>query len=366
MKFRSFSFLAAAGASAFLTGCGPYNTPEYKEVKASETAFVFPLEGDAKNQSALVSEDFLNHNKIAERRILIPKRQNSTGRLWYDYEWIPTIRVLVVDRAPVTVKWDSPRANSGNGIWVESSDSIGFSTGFSVSAYVKEADAAKFLYNYASSSLQEVLDSAVRARVQRDVASVAAKYKIDDLRDRKNEILATIEADVVPFFEKTGITITTIGQFGGFTYENNDIQVAIDKTFIAQQEKTVSAAQLAAQGDKNKRIELEAIAVAEAAKTKAAGEAEGKKLIYRAEADGKALGFTAEAGGITAVNEALAKANQNPQLLELKRIEVDLEKARRWNGAMPNWYWSGSGDKGNGLILNLDTSKVNAAPAGEK
>lgn len=342
-------------AAALLCGCKPYNVPEYKEVKASETAFVVPLEDDAKNQSKFDSKAFLDSHMVFEKRILIPKREVQVGRMWWDVEYIPVVRVLSVDRSPVTVKWVSEHSGQGNGIWVESSDSIGFSTGFSVSAYVKENEAALFLYNYSGGSLEKTLDTEVRARVQRIVAQVAAKYNIDDLRSKKNEILGEIEKDVVSFFEKKGITITTIGQFGGFTYENNDIQTAIDKTFIAQQEKVVAAAALAAQGDKNKRVESEAIGLAEAAKTKAGGEAEGKLLIYKAEAQGKKLTAEAEASGISSVNKALADANGNPQLIELRRVEVELEKARRWNGSVPSWVW---GDKAsNGMILNIDPSR---------
>ena len=51
----------------------------------------------------------------------------------------------------------------------------------------------------------------------------------DLLGPRKVELIATVKEDVVPFFAERGIEVTTIGQFGGFRYENPKIQEAIDQ-----------------------------------------------------------------------------------------------------------------------------------------
>ena len=55
--------------------------------------------------------------------------------------------------------------------------------------------------------------------------------------------------DNAPEEKERGITITTIGQFGGMTYENTKIQDAIDQVFISQQEKERAAAALATAAD---------------------------------------------------------------------------------------------------------------------
>lgn len=112
--------------------------------------------------------------------------------------------------------------------------------------------------------------------------------------------------------------------FGGFTYENKKIQEAIDQTFIAQQEKVNAKAMLDAQADKNTRINSEAEALSKAAETQARGVANGNLLK-----------FEAEAKGLLAVNDAIAKANNNPIIVELKRIEVEKIKADKWNGTYP-------------------------------
>lgn len=331
MKLRILALLALATLSV---GCvKKYDTPEYIEIKSNETAYVIPLEQEVDKGVKFDSQEYLEKKKVASKRIQIPHRWNQTGRLSNTGEWMDTIRVITVDRAPVTRQWESG-AKSKQAIWLESSDSIGFSTGFSVTALIEEADASLFLYAYKATSLEEVLDSELRARIQSIASDLAASYKMDELREKKNELIAKIKEDVVPFFKQKGITITTIGQFGGFEYENEKIQFAIDDTFVAQQAKVKNAALLAAQKDANAKIELEAVAVAEAARTKSKGEADGKLLV-----------FEAEASGLKAVNKALAEANQNPALVELKKIDVQKALAEKWDGKLPVWTM---GDKSSG------------------
>lgn len=353
--------LLALGFLFFGTGCAKYDVPEYREVKTSETAYVLPLEGATSAQVKFDSAAFLEQHKVAAKRIQIPHRRNKTGRMYTDGSWIPTIKVIVVDRSPVTVEWRACEDAKGHvvkdsrdqAIWIESADSVGFAMGWTCTAYVKEEDASQFLYMYPSGSLKGVLDTEVRARIQMVAAQEAAKYKLDNLRDKKNEIAAAVKADVIEFFTKRGITITTVGMFGGMTYENDSIQESIDKTFIAQQEKVNSAAMLAAQNDKNARIQSEALALAEAARTKAKGEADGNLAKLQAEASGAFAKSEAEAKGVDLVNKALEKAQGNPVFLQSKALDVERIKAQQWSGNYPSTVigsganlWIGLGDKG--------------------
>lgn len=78
---------------------------------------------------------------------------------------------------------------------------------------------------------------------------------MDLLRAKKREIMDTVKdgkkwtdengkerelVGVVEFFKERGITITTIGQFGGFTYENPEIQKSIDEVFHSRLHGAVS------------------------------------------------------------------------------------------------------------------------------
>src|SRR5882762_412654 len=139
---------------------------------------------------------------------------------------------------------------------------------------VPEDGASRFLYWYPSGSLADVMDKEVRGRIQQAAAEVAAKYPLDNLRSRKQEIADAVKKDVTNFFAARGVIITTVGMFGGMTYENPQIQKAIDETFVAQQLKVVAEAKFQAQQKENDRLELEANGIAEKTRREAQGQAD--------------------------------------------------------------------------------------------
>jgi hypothetical protein len=277
----------------------------------------------------------------------VPHRWLQTGRWEYDGRWIPTVSVIKVDRTPVTAEFSVNDKNNAkkdaDAVWIESADSVGFSTGFSVSAMIVEEDTATFLYRYQSASLKQIVSTEVRARIQKNAADFAAKWKLDDLRSKKNDMMALIYSDVIPFFKERGITITTIAQFGGMTYENPQIQQAIDNVFIAQQEKERAAAAFAAVNDINKRSEAEAVQAAANARTKADGEADALLKVAEANAKGKLAVAEADAKGITAVSAALKDAASNPVFLEVRKLDVQKVMFERWNGSVPSTVISDEG-----------------------
>lgn len=310
------STVALALATLFmLSSCiKPYQKPVYVEVENNVTAYVIPLEGDTGNQVKLNSKEFYEKHKVSLKRIEIPTRWNQTGRHVENGEWIPTVTVLKVNRSPVTREWQAGAkgtAKDDQAIWVESSDSVGFSMGFNCTAFIKEEDTSTFLYWYSSGSLANVMDSEIRGRVQQVAAEECAKLPLDKLRDKKNEIAAAVRADIVPFFAERGITITTVGMFGGMTYENDAIQRSIDNVFVAQQEKNVALAKYEAQLKENERIVLEA-------------EGNAKQRQIQSEAEAKA---------ITALTQAVAQGGEN--YLALKSLEVQMKQTEKWNGALP-------------------------------
>ena len=216
--------------------------------------------------------------------------------------------------------------------------------GFTCTAFIPEEKAAEFLYWYPSGTLQAVMDQEVRARIQQVSAEVAAKYPLDDLRAKKQEIMDAIRTDVTAFYSERGIAITTVGMFGGMTYENPEIQKAIDQTFIAQQEKVVNQARFEAQQRANDRIELEATATAEKARRTAQGEADAKKLTAIAEAE-----------AIREVSKALVEAQQNPLVLQFKQLDVEKARVEKWTGAYPHYFLAPS-DKA-AMLLHMPEMK---------
>lgn len=394
MKNCVWIFVVGLFISMFIGGCKAYNEPKYEDINSNETAFVIKLEGESK-QNQFSSIDFLKERQIAAKRIEIPRTWKSTGYMWYSGEYMDMVRVIKVDRTPVTVEWttsaDTGTSNKNQGIWVESDDSVGFSTGFSCSAYVSEEDAATFLYFYPEKSMKNILDSEVRAAFQGIVAEVSARYKMDILRNRKQELIDSVRygikdseivetvlnsegkeekvkrilkapakevnekneeifnpssEGVIRFFKRRGITITTTSMFGGFSYENKDVQKAIDNTFIAQQEKVVNAAKLDAQNDANERLVSESTAQAKARKEQALGEAEA----VRAKAQG-------EADAIKLIADASDKAQQNPLFYKLKELELKLELTKRWNGMLPTFMMGTNSGDAPPFLLNMSPNE---------
>lgn len=331
MKRVLMLVLVAVVLSGF--GCRrPYDVPEYKEIKNNETAFVIPLEGETSKQKKFKSAEYLASKQVATKRIRVPHRFNQTGRRGWNGEWIATVKVLRVDRAPVTRQWTADTSTgtsrSDEAIWVESQDSVTFSIGFSCTSYIEEEYAALFLYKYTSCNLATVMDTEIRARIQSIAAEKCGEYDLDALRGKKSEVVKAVREDVIPFFAERGITVTTIGMFGGFTYKNPDIQTAIDEVFRSQQLEDVAEAKRKAALKEKETILI--VAEAEAARIAKIAEAEAKK--------------------IETINAAAEKAQKNPLFYQLRLLDVENKRIAKWDGAYPRWYM---GEKLTGSSPNI-------------
>ncbi|MEI7731171.1 MAG: SPFH domain-containing protein [Verrucomicrobiota bacterium] len=360
---RARAHMARSKTTALLTvlvlplfgGCvKPYDRPEYVEIDTSDTGFLIPLEGDTTQQARFESEEYLKQRKVAAKRVQITHRWSQEGRLSHDGRWIATVRLVKVNRSPITREWTTTQT-TGSGtaaqrtdkaIWIESADSVGFSMGFTCTAFVSEDDASRFLYWYPSGTLAEVMDHEVRGRIQQAAAEVAARYPLDSLRSKKQEIADAVKKDVTNFFQARGVTITTAGMFGGMTYENPEIQKSIDQTFIAQQLKVVSEAKFEAQKRENDRIELEAQAQAEKARREAMGLADARRTAA-----------TAEAQAIREISQAAEEASSNPILMQLKAMEVEKARVEKWDGHYPSWYW-GNGKESANVMLQVPVPEL--------
>jgi hypothetical protein len=350
------AMLCSLSLLALTAGCvRQYDRPEYVEIDTSETGFLIPLEGDSSEQVKFQSEDYLKQHKVATRRVQITHRWSQEGRWPTDGRWIPIVRLVKVNRSPVTREWMTMQTTASAGaiqradkaIWIESGDSVGFSMGFTCTAFIPEEDASKFLYWYPSGSLADVMDKEVRARIQQAAAEVAAKYPLDSLRARKQEISDAVKQNVTNFFAARGVTITTVGMFGGMTYENPEIQRSIDQTFIAQQLKVVAEAKFEAQKKENDRLELEAQGFAEKARREAQGQADSRKTSAAGEAE-----------AIRVINNAALEAQQNPLLLQLKALEVEKARIEKWDGRYPQMWFgaNGTGIMSPNLFLQVPTA----------
>lgn len=379
---KHFVLLLLCALAISSVGCmRPFDVPEFAEIKHHETGYLIPLEGaNVENQKKFDSIEALDANRVAIKRIQIPHRWVQTGRLLPTLgHYMDTVRLVVVNRSPITREWtadkDSGTSNTDQAIWLESRDSIGFSLGFNCTAFIDEPDATAFLYMYpttkrddsvvdvdkSTTGLAHTMDKEIRARVQMLANHVAASYNLDDLRARKQEILNVVRNGVpeikdkdgnviqeqlqgtIKHFRSRGITITNLGQFGGFEYEEQEIQTAINDTFIAQQAKVKTEAAFNAQAKTNERIELEAEALANKVRTIAAGTADAVKIQA-----------AAEANAISLVAAATKEAGKDPLFIQLKHLEVETARILKWDGKYPTTLFGlGGGDSSPNLLLNI-------------
>jgi regulator of protease activity HflC (stomatin/prohibitin superfamily) len=214
-------------------------------------------------------------------------------------DWKPAATLIVVERKPVSRSWESGSSAdaSTKAIFGETSDQIGIYVGMNCTAMIEEKDAAKFLYRYNSTPLETVIDTDIKKLVEDRFNIETANYTSAELGAKKGEIMEAVKDFVVPYFEEYGITITVLGMKEGVSYENDEIQKAIDAKFASEQELVI-------QQNKN------------------------EAALAKAEADAAATIMAAEAQATA--NDLLSKS-MTPALLEKMYYE-------KWNGELPYIY----------------------------
>lgn len=285
-----------------LTGCGfikPYDRPELVTIEASQTAFLIPLIGDTSEQASFESEELLAQAKVATKEVQIPHRWVKTGRMPGSGEYRQAAKLIVVERTPVTREWNSGKEDGtsakNQAIYAESKESIGFSVGMNISAQIyTEDDAVKFLYSYNNKTLENIMDTEIRARVESKFVEQCAKYPLNDILASKEEIMETVREDVNTYFADKGITITVLGMKDGIEYDDPEIQTAINEKFSSEQKLVTQ--------ENNNAVTI----------SKAEAEAEAKVKLAEAEAE---------------ANRKIA-ASLTPELNEKIKYE-------KWNGVLP-------------------------------
>ncbi len=294
--------------SIALSGCKPYDKPEIVTIEPSQTAFLIPLDGKTSNQKEFMSEQFLNDAKVATKQVEIPHRWLQEGKMESTGRWIPSARLIIVERKPETREWTETEktgtSNKDEGIVAESKESIGFLARMNCSAQIDETDAVRFLYRYNNKPLSEVMDSEIRARVESDFVEQCSKYNLDEILQNKENIMKALRNDVLPYFKDRGITIATIGLKGEFTYLNAEIQKSIDEKFKSSQS-------LVTQKNENDRV------------------------LSKAKADAEALQIQ---------SQSIEKS------LKLKELENQSKAIDKWDGKMPQYVGGNQG-----AIFNIPT-----------
>ncbi len=354
--FRNAGSKSLLGAFALLfffsmitSGCvKPPRVEPIEEIAPNETAFVIPLEGSTDAQASFASEKYLRNHQVAAKRVVIPVRERKIGRYSWNIEWIPTVRVIKVDRSPETREWvsaeDKGTSKSNQAFGVESSESIDFEVGMTCSALITEENAARFLYYYAGRPLDQIMDENVRGFFQAYLfqefgGRTLAQGQIDKPIIFQNACDAAKEN-----FANMGITITACGGSEGLVYNDKQVQAEITKNFTAEQARKRAEAALQAQKIENERIISEATAKAEAKKKAAILEAEGKSQarLLEAQAEAKAIEMTGK------------MLNEYPEY-------IDQTLAQQWKGLTPQTLFTMRPDGGTPPFI-WDVSPAQTTP----
>ena len=310
----------------FMIGClKPPQIELIEQIETNETAFLIPLEGKTEEgQAKFMSIDYLESAKVATKRISIPQREKKIGRFNHEIEWIPTMRVIKVDRAPVTREWTEEKnngtSNKNEAIYVESKDSIGFCIGINITTMIKEEDSVKFLYYFAGKSLEKITDTNIRGKVTAILSKEFGQRDLSKCKIEKKEIQEILEKEIIVEYSKYGITVSNVGLVGGLSYEENKIQEAIDKAYVSEMSILEKENVKKAQEHENERVL--SIAITE---RKSAQEFEKayQAMIKKIELD-----------------------------IEMKRAEAMLQASKKWDGSTPASILP----QGSSLLFGLDSS----------
>lgn len=170
------------------------------------------------------------------------------------------------------------------------------------------------------------LQSYVQTATQEVLKAVTARYTAPDLIAKRAQVSSDILTALRTKLDLYGAQVINV-DMRNFSFSPDYMNAINDK--VTQEQKRLAA------DNKLRTVEAEqkqkvAIAEAEAA-------------AARATADGQAYAqlklATAQADALKVQNAALA---QNKDVLELRRIEVEMVKAGKWDGALPQAIYAGT------------------------
>lgn len=159
------------------------------------------------------------------------------------------------------------------------------------------------------------LSSYVQTATQEVFKAVTAKYTAPELIAKRSQVSSDITAALTTKLGLYGATVINV-DMRNFAFSQSYMAAINDKT-------TQEQLKLAAE-NKLKTVE------AEQKQKVAVAEAEAKATIATAEAQARSIQLQGEA----------LRTNQN--LLELKRVEVEMAKANKWDGKLPVNMYSGA------------------------
>jgi prohibitin 2 len=170
------------------------------------------------------------------------------------------------------------------------------------------------------------LNSYVQTATQEVFKAVTVKYTAPDLIAKRAQVSSDISAALKIKLALYGAQVINI-DMRNFAFSASYMAAINDKVTQEQLRQAADNKLKTVEAEQKQKVAI-AEAEASALKAKADGEAYANLTVAKAQAE-----------ALRVQNGALA---QSKEVLELRRIEVELEKARRWNGALPQNVYAGA------------------------
>jgi len=244
-----------------------YDKTDFTEaytILPNESAFWIPDVGaNRDNQAQLETEAYLNANKVALKRFIVPHTKLSGSGGFFDF-YVPAGRLIIVDRTPFSREWvdaaDRGTSHRKEGFPCQSQEGLNISVGVSIGTSVAETNAAKYLYRfgvvapqgdrgdpkviftsvYYSRKLAEVMDDVGRKKVQTLVCDEITARTFDKANEDAVKIMDGVKEKATAYFASVGITLDFIGWADTFTFDPA-VQEAVNRRYIATQDQAIAA-----------------------------------------------------------------------------------------------------------------------------
>ncbi len=243
-----------------------YDKTDFTEaytILPNESGFWIPDAGANKDsQAQLESEAYLNANKVALKRFIVPHTKLSGSGSFYDF-YVPAGRLIIVDRTPFSREWvdaaDRGTSRRKEGFPCQSREGLNISVGVSIGTSVTEANAARYLYRfgvvspqgdrsdpriiftsvYYSRKLQEVMDDVGRKKIQTLVCDEITARTFDKANEEAVKVMEAVKDKAAAYFAAVGITLDFIGWADTFTFDPM-VQEAVNRRYVASQDQAIA------------------------------------------------------------------------------------------------------------------------------
>lgn len=260
--------LLVAGVVALpLPAAAYYDKSDFTEaytILPNESGFWIPDLGANKDtQAQFESEAYLNANRVALKRFVVPHTRLQGSGSFFDF-YVPAGRLIIVDRTPYSREWvdaaDRGTSHRREGFPCQSKEGLNISVGVSIGASVMEQNAAKYLYRfgvlppagdrtdprtifnsvYYSRKLSDVMDDVGRKKIQTLVCDEVTARSFDKANEEAVQIMQSVQQKATAYFADVGITLDFIGWADTFTFDPV-VQQAVNRRYIASQDQAIAA-----------------------------------------------------------------------------------------------------------------------------